>query len=520
MWFMRGNKHEKVVSRKVERLNTVLGKQQLTESLLENMQLLQELFEGDETMRYRTIPGKDGQPAYGIVFCDGMVNCLVVDDYIITPLEEILQADMKKAAVDAQMTRFIQTSEAVKTECIKEIIENVTYGDTLLFCEGMKQGFLLNTKGFQIRSVTEPENEKILSGPREGFTEVIMVNLSMLHRRIRTNELKLQFRELGTRTRTKICIAYIDSVVANHALEELLRRLDNLSRQELDGILDSNYITELIRDNPLSPFRNIGYTERPDVVVGKLLEGRIAIFVDGTPVVLTVPYLFIENFQSSEDYYLNSYYTSMSRFLRMIGFLLTITVPAFFVSIVAFHVQMLPTPLMINISASLENVPLPVALEAFLMLLVFDLLRETGVRMPTYVGQALSIVGALVIGQAAVEAKLVSASMIIVVGITGITGLLVPKMNAPIIVVRALLLLLSAALGLFGMIAGLVCLLTHLLNLKTMGISQMLPDNELKLQHVKDTLFRLPWTKMTTRPGVLSGNHRRMTEEKEDFDEE
>ena len=181
---------------------------------------------------------------------------------------------------------------------------------------------------------TEPENEKILMGPREGFTESILFNISMLHRRLRTNDFKVEYRTFGKRTNTKIAICYMNSVIKPEILKDLNSRLDKI---DIDGILDSNYLIELIKDNKNSPFRTIGNTERPDAVVGKLLEGRIAIIVDGTPMVLTLPYLFIENFQSSEDYYLGFYYTSFSRIIRMIGFFMTCTIPALYIAIVAFH---------------------------------------------------------------------------------------------------------------------------------------------------------------------------------------
>ena len=204
---------------------------------------------------------------------------------------------------------------------------------------------------------------------------------------------------------------------------------------------------ELIRDNRYSAFRTVGYTERPDTAIAKMLEGRIIVLVDGSPMVLSIPYLFVENFQRSEDYYFNFYYSSFARILRMAAFLLTISIPAFYIAVVAYHHEMLPLPLMTRIAMEQQRVPFPSAIEAVIMIFIFDMLRETGVRMPSSIGHTLSIVGALVIGQAAVEASLVSAPMIIVVAATGITNLLVPKLNAPIIVYRFFFLFLSSVLG-------------------------------------------------------------------------
>ena len=255
----------------------------------------------------------------------------------------------------------------------------------------------------------------------------------------------------------------------------------------------------MIRDAPLSPFPTTGFTEKPDVVAAKLLEGRIAVFVDGTPVVMTIPYLLIENFQSSEDYYTNFYYGSISRILRIIGFIMTITVPAIYVAIGDFHHELLPTTLLISIANARKSVPLPAAVEAFVMLAAFDILRETGVRMPSNVGQALSIVGAIVIGQAAVDAKLVAAPMIIIVALTGITNLMVPKMSAPVILVRYGLLLLGSTFGLYGLIAGLSIVFLHMLQLTSFGIPQITSPGRLRMQELKDIAIRSPWWAMWER---------------------
>jgi spore germination protein KA len=295
----------------------------------------------------------------------------------------------------------------------------------------------------------------------------------------------------------------MNGIANNEIVDEVFRRLGLIV---IDAVLDSNYITELIRDKRWALFRTSGYTERPDVVVGKMLEGRVAILVDGSPVAITVPYLFIENFQSSEDYYLSFYYTSFSRLLRIVGFFLTVGIPGIYIAIVAFHHEMLPTPLLINIAAERQSVPLPAALEAFIMLIVFDILRETGIRMPSNIGQALSIVGALVIGQAAVEAKLVAAPMIIVVGITGITNLLVPKLNAPAIYLRLFLLLMSSIFGFFGFVMAASVMMIHILNLTSLGISQITLSGSFRFQEMKDLTFRSPWWKMRLRSKQITNN--------------
>lgn len=510
MFHFSSKRKNAVVTEQVEHLNQKLDENQLGRSLDTNVQVVKKLFTDVDILIVRYFQNNhDKNLKYCIVYCDGVVNSEIINENIIKPLmiSDAASGHPDGHLVDDLVENVVFINEIKKTKEMKEIVEAVTYGDTILFVEGVEEAVILNSKGFMTRSMDEPENEKILSGPREGFNESLLQNLSLIRRKVRTNELKMKFTTMGRVTRTKTCICYIDKIVNKKILKELYRRLELI---DIDGVLDTNYITELTRDSMWSPFRTTGYTERPDVVVGKLLEGRIAIFLDGTPVVLTVPYLFIENFQSSEDYYLSFYYTSLSRFVRLTGFLLTIAVPALYVAIVAFQQQMLPTQLLISIASSRKSVPLPAAAEAFIMLAVFDILRETGIRMPSNIGQPLSIVGALVIGQAAVDAKLVAAPMIIVVALTGITGLLVPKMNAPVIYMRLFLLAMATCFGLFGFVLGLSVVFIHILNLHSFGIPQLTFSGALQFQDIKDTFIRAPWWDMLTRTKSMTNNLVRM----------
>lgn len=490
---------------KINQLNNQLDNFHLSNDLDTNVKLFQSLFENVSTFIVRHIQNNHSpELKCAIMYVEGLTSSEVINDNIIRPIL-LSTINVKKETIqDTIETKILQVNGIQKENSVRNIIEAVTYGETILFVEGFAEVFRLNTQKFLLRGITEPENERILMGPREGFNEALLFNVSMLHRRLRTNDLKIEYQTIGKRSNTKIAICYMNSIVKPSILKELKKRL---SKIDIDGILDSNYIIELIKDNKYSPFRTIGNTERPDVVVGKMLEGRIAVLVDGTPMALTLPYLFIENFQSSEDYYLGFFYTSFSRMVRMFGFLLTCTIPSLYIAIVAFHHEMIPTSLFLNIAMERQSVPLPASVEAFLMLLLFEILRETGVRMPTGVGQALSIVGALVIGQAAVQAKLVAAPMIIIVGITGITSLLVPKMNAASIVLKFVNLIFASTMGLFGFLISSSFWLIHLLNLKSFGENHFNLFEHGWLEKEKDTFIRAPWTKLTKRPGNIANKN-------------
>lgn len=485
----------------IEKLNQQKNRgASLTSDLKQNIALFKGLFKDDDTFIARPFNNKaDPNIRFCIFNMDGLVKPDIINEAIIKPLMLTTIQFSEKKRLDTLSNQVILINEVTKTNNLQELIESVTYGDTILILDGEAEALILNTKYFQLRSVSEPPSEQILSGPREGFNESLMVNLSMIHRRVRSNDLKLRYYTFGRRTKTKSIICYMDSLVNKNILDELYKRLDKI---DIDGVLDSNYISELICDNKWSPFRTIGFTERPDVAVSKILEGKIVLLTDGTPVVLTLPYVFAENFQSNEDYYLNYIYSTFGRFLRLISFFIAIATPAFYIALVAYHQEMMPPQLYITIAAERLNVPFPAAIESFLLLIVFDILKETGIRMPSNLGQALSIVGALVIGQAAVEARLVAAPMIIIVAITAITSLLIPKINTPAIVFRYFLLALASGFGYFGFMMGLSILVIHIISIRSFGIPYMTPIDKLsfKGQDLKDTGVRAPWWNMKTRP--------------------
>ena len=283
---------------------------------------------------------------------------------------------------------------------------------------------------------------------------------------------------------------------------------------DIDGILDSNYITEQIRDHPCSIFKTTGATERPDVVAARLLEGRIAIVVDGTPVVVTVPYLFSENFQSDEDYYLNYIISSVGRVLRYLCFFMSISIPAIFIAAATFHKELLPTSLALSVTQLRGGVPFPPFAECLLLIFIFEILKETGVRMPQSLGHALSIVGGLVVGQAAVEARIISAPMLIVVALSGISGLMVPRLKGAVFYLRLIFVILSALFGLYGYIAGVALMLIHIFDLSSFGTSYTVSLADAGLQSLKDTFWRAPWSKMRTRP-LFNSNIIRSREKKD-----
>ncbi|WP_195892730.1 spore germination protein [Desnuesiella massiliensis] len=480
----------------------------ITDSLEDNIKALKEIFNNDTNIIFRNIENRHYSDFKAcIMFMDNMVNQASIASNIILPLVEYEYFNFLNSNTlsEIQSKIIISPSVAICNEAIK-VVASILSGDSVLLIDGFSKFIIIDTREFKTRNISEPVSENVVRGPREGFTEYLSTNVSLLRRRIKDPNFKVVPRVLGRVTQTNICICYIENIALPEIVSELSHRLDAI---DIDGIIDSQYIEEYIKDSPFSIFKTIGNTERPDIVASKLLEGRIAILCDGSPFALMLPYIFIEYLQSNEDYYNNYAFATFNRFLRIFSFVLTSSVPALYVALVTYHQELIPTPLILNIGASHESVPFPTSLEAFLMLLGFDILREAGVRLPKPTGQAVSIIGALVLGQAAVEARLVSSPMIIVVALTGICSFLVPKMLGSIIIVRFIFLLLASILGLYGYIFGVIGLSIYLNSLKSFGIPYMLATYDVTSKNFKDAALRMPiWTRKL-RPLLISQRNKK-----------
>ena len=318
-----------------------------------------------------------------------------------------------------------------------------------------------------------------IRGSREGFIESLQVNTSLLRRIIKSPALKLQSMKIGKYTKTNVVVAYIDGLVDQTLIEEITNRLQRI---EIDGILESGYIEEMIEDNPYSPFPQLLATERPDVACAHLLEGRAVILVEGTPFTLIAPISFFSLIQSHEDYYNRFMVGSLIRWLRYVFLGISLLLPSLYVAVLTFHQEMVPTALMLSVAASREAVPFPAIVEALIMEITFEALREAGVRLPKQIGSAVSIVGALVIGQASVQAGLVSAPMVIVVAITGIASFMIPRYATGIAIrmLRFPIILLAGTLGLLGIMMGIIAIVIHLCSLRSFGVPYLAPLAPLK----------------------------------------
>mgnify|MGYP000879469621 CR=1 FL=1 len=479
-------------------------------------QLEQGIFAQDDSIVYRTFFTAEphGRECL-IVYPEAMTSNDFVSEFVVKPLsEEVLEPGLRGSALAAHLMEHVLPISAVKeVSRLRDAVDDILTGDAALFVDGCASAFILPSKSVTIRLPTEPSAESVVRGPREAFCESLAVNITLVRRRIRTPMLKFSYMQLGRQTQTKVAIAHIEGIAAPAIVEEVHQRLSEI---EIDGIIDSGYIEELIQDAPLSPFKTIGHTERPDIVAARLLEGRVAILVDGTPVALTMPFLFVESLQANEDYFKHFAIASVDRLIRYICLFLSTSTPAIYLALVAYHPILIPTQLALSISASRQGVPFPAVIEVFMMGLIFEIMREGGVRLPGPIGQALSIVGAIVLGDAAVQAQIVSAPMIIVVAITAISGFAVPKIYGVMVLLRAFFSLCAGLLGLYGYFVGVIAVTIHLMSLRSFGVPYMVNYTDFDPQNIKDTAMRVPWWHMRLRPRLLAArNPQRLREDGE-----
>jgi spore germination protein KA len=389
---------------------------------------------------------------------------------------------------------------------LNQAITNIIDGNAIMFIESVDFAVSISCTGWKKRSVEEPSSEMGIRGPKEGFIESINVNRSLIRRKIKNENLVFEKKSIGRQTNTKVNFVYIEGIVSNEVLEELRKRF---SKIDIDAILDTGSLEEYIEDSHISPISTVGNTQKPDIVAAKLLEGRVAILCDGSPQVLTVPHLFVENIQTSEDYYSRPYIANVMRIVRLIALIISIIFPAFYVALGTFHQEMIPSVFLITMAGADLGTPFPAFLEVFLMLASFELLKESGTRMPKALGSAISIVGALVLGDAAVKAGIVSADLIVVIAFTAVATFIVPSLNEVITLYRFILLILAGVMCIYGITAGTFIMIIHANSLKSFGVPYLSPLAPVNMEGLKDSIIRFPLWSIKKRPEFISGKNKK-----------
>lgn len=483
-----------------------------SKKVTENEQKLRQLLGSSPDIIYRNFPIRFHNRLLRqalIIFIDGLVFETAVRESVLKPLandlfEKSEQNELKQIQERLSTKRI--TEENDPSKAIKEILK----GKLLLIVDGFDTALMVHVEAFEfLRSVQEPDSEKTVRGARDGFIESAMVNISLLRRRISHPAVQFDTIKSGEISQTTIVIAFVKGIADDELINRIRKRIQTI---KVDTINSSGDIEQLIEDHPYSIFSTIGNTERPDKAAALLMEGRILILTDGDPVSLFIPLFFLDNMKTIEDYNSRPYYSSFIRFIRFLAFILSTTLPALYISALNFNKEMIPADLLVPIIEAREMVPFTLWMEMLLMILMFEVVREAGVRLPQVVGSSLSIVGALILGQVAVSAGLVGAPTIVIISISYISAFIITPIADITALLRIGFLIASCLFGPFGLIVALLGLITHMVSLTSLGIPYMSPLAPTYFRDFKDTLFRSPTKWLRHRPTSIPNKRSKKVE--------
>jgi len=447
-------------------------------------------------------PMKVGKISCYAVWCDGMIDRLKAWETMYRLVNNIKwwQGMTARSIVDLLSKQAIVVDTAT-VNTYGDLIERIMAGFSALIVDGSSDAVVSGNQGFPSRSVSESFTEENVRASREGFVEPLRLNLTLIRRRIKSNLLVFEILKVGSVSNTEVALCYLKDRVSREMLRSVRKRLSEI---EMEVVLESGFIEPFFESSRLSLFSSTGHTERPDTLCAKLLEGRIGIIVDGTPFVLVMPFLFSENFQSFDDYTNKPYYASFMRVLKYFAFFISILLPGLYVGLANFNPEIIPSRLLYNITLSQQSTPMPLMYEAIFIHIVYEVVREAGLRLPRPVGHAVSLIGALVIGDAAVNAGLIGSPMVMTVAFTAITSFIVPLLYEPITVLRFAFILIGGMLGPFGITLGLCALLLNICAINTYGVPFAAPISPYSRSLFRDGLIRLGWEKLEHQDSRLS----------------
>ena len=458
----------------------------------------------DVVLRYYSPAGSE-KPLAATLYVDGLIDTNLVAQCVAKPLARAVETYAEANALGSSGGLFSIPESAVSSPAVQrvssidEAARLAVRGHTIVLSAGDEGMLACDTVASVGRPVEEPSTESSVRGSREGFVETLRTNTAMIRQHISDPRLRIEETSIGRTSHTRIAVAYVDGIVNHAVLNEVRERLEMV---DVDAVHESGHLEELIEDAPYSIFPTMWRTERPDRVAAGLLEGRIAILVSGTPFVLIVPATFTMYMTAAEDYYERYFHGSFIRLIRTTALWTSMLLPGLYVAITTFHQEVLPTPLIMSIAAQREGVPFPAVVESLVMELMFEVVREAGVRLPRLVGPAVSIVGVLVLGDAAIRSGIVSPIMVIIVASTGVASFAAPSYSMAIgtRLFRFGFLFLGATLGLYGIGLGLFALLAHLAAMESFGTPFLAPLAPIVLRDLQDSIIRFPWWSIRRRP--------------------
>lgn len=427
-----------------------------------------------------------------ILFCEGQTDTNQMANLIFRPINSIGNEKKLEPArvMEIMQSELLLAGEQHQVDDYEQLTAMIMGGFCVILADGVTHGIAIGVQGFEKRSVSEPSTHVNLRGSREGFVEAVRTNMSMLRRRIKSPDLVFKLSTVGSLSNTDICLCYIESKVSRELLGDIERRLENLP---LSAILEGGYIQPFLEEKGSLIFDEAGITERPDTLAAKLYEGRVGILVDGTPFALIIPRLFTENFQTLDDYTQKPIYATIMRALRYLAFAASVLLPGFYVAIANFHPELIPNSLLLNLAASIQITPYNLLTECLLIHIFYEIMREAGLRMPSNLGHAVSIVGGIVIGDIVVSAGLIGAPLVLIVAVSSIASFIVPDLYNSIVVMRFAFIIAGGMWGLFGITMLGMLFLLKICSMSPYGVPYTSPVSPFSLRGMRDTLIRTGW---------------------------
>lgn len=462
-----------------------------SKSLTENIELFKREFgeTSDLSIKYINIAGVKS----AVITIGGMVNKEILTSSVMFPIiNSKILGNTSKEKYNYIKDNVLVACDQFQVSNFEDAFNMIMSGFALLAMDKVDCMISLGVQGFSFRAISEPSSELMQRGSREGFIEALVINMSLIRRRIKSTNLRFENMQIGQLSKTSICLCYLENKVSKEILEKVKK---NLSKIDLESIMESGYILPYLEDSgDFSLFSSVGMTERPDTLCGKISEGRIAILIDGTPNALIVPYFFVEYFQHLDDYSMHAYFATFTRWLKYIAFFLSALLPGLYVAVSTFNPEILPGPILNKIALAVGTTPFSLMFETIVIHLIYEIMREAGLRIPRPLGHAVSIVGALVIGQTAVSSGLIGAPTLMVVALTAICSYVIPNLYEPISILKFAFIIVGGLLGIWGIMILFTLVLVNMCSKNCYGIPFTSPIAPFNIFAMRDVLVRSGWS--------------------------
>lgn len=439
---------------------------------------------------------KKSEKVVGLIFLKSITDQNLLTSAIYYPLQNFKE----ELSIEALQDKIVQCADLKRIEK-KDIVKEILEGKVILITNFSNSILAVDLYKFPERVPSEPPTSPVLQGPREGFVEDLQTNITLIRRRLKTDKLVLKTLVIGESSNTKVIVSYLKDVANKKIVDKVIKKLGQI---KTDGIIDSYYILSFLEERPNSLFKQIGNAEKPDIVVSKMLEGKVAIIVDNSPIVLTIPFSIIEDLQNSNDYYTNHHYSSFIRIIRLLGLFVSVIAPGFYLSLQIYHYNILPLNFLITIADTTQGLPFTPFLEILFIFLLFQILYEVSLRLPSYLGLATSVVGALILGDTGVKAGLISPPGVIIVALSKIALYTIPEEGSQITILQAIFLILGGSLGLVGIVTGMVYITNYLNSIDNFDTPYLAPYSPRIKKDLKDGLITSPITEMNELPKSFS----------------